>query len=194
AGLSWNDWLASVVRGHKILSAFCEHIVVVGFSTGATLALAFAASNPEKLAGVGAVSPAIKLRDKKSALIPFVQGINKMTSWIPNKEGLLEFIDNDPEHPEINYRSTPVGAIGNLLNLSEYTLKEIGKISSPVRVIQGDNDPVIDPDGAKLVFDGLSVSNKSLHWIASSGHGILIDDIGDTRELLVSFIRRMEKD
>ena len=194
AGLSWNDWLASVVRGHKILSAFCERVVVIGFSTGATLALAFAASNPEKLAGVAAVSPAIKLRDKKSSLIPFVQGINKAASWITNKEGLLEFTDNDPEHPEINYRSTPVSAIGNLLNLSEHTLKEAGKISAPARIIQGDDDPVVDPDGAKLVFEGLSVSNKSLHWIASDRHGILIDDIGDTRELLASFIRRMEKD
>ncbi|MCK5165686.1 MAG: alpha/beta fold hydrolase [Rhodospirillaceae bacterium] len=192
AGLSWNDWLASVTRGHKILSAFCERIIVIGFSAGATLALAFAAGNPENLAGVAAVSPAIKLKDKKSALIPFVQGINKITKWIPNTEGLLEFINNDPEHPEINYRSTPVGAIGGLLGLSEHTLKELGQISTPVSIIQGDNDPVVDPDGAKLVFDGLSVADKSLHWIASDKHGILIDDVGDTHELLASFIRRME--
>ncbi len=194
AELSWNDWLTSVERGYKILSAFCENIVVVGFSTGATLALAFAASNPENLAGVAAVSPAVKLRNKKSALIPFVQGINKMTKWLPNTEGLLEFIDNDPEHPEINYRSTPVGAIGNLLDLSEYTLKELRQISSPISIIQGDDDPVVDPDGAKLVFDGLSVGDKSLHWIASNKHGIIIDDIGDTRELLTNFIRRIETD
>ncbi|MCK5546365.1 MAG: alpha/beta fold hydrolase, partial [Rhodospirillaceae bacterium] len=192
AGLSWNDWLASVARGHKILSAFCERIVIIGFSTGATLALAFAAGNPENLVGVAAVSPAIKLRDKKSALIPFVQGINKMTKWMPNTEGLLEFIDNDPENPEINYRSTPVSAIGGLLELSEHTQKGLGQISSPVRIIQGDSDPVVDPDGAKMVFDGLSVVDKSLHWIASDKHGILIDDVGDTHELLASFIRRME--
>ena len=193
ANQTWHDWLASVARGHKILSAFCERVIVVGFSTGATLALAFASENPEKLGGVCAVSPAIGLRNKKSSLIPILNAINRVASWLPQTDGILEFFDNDPEHPEINYRSIPIGAITNLVDLAEYTLAKTSKITVPVSLIQGDDDPVVEPKGAKLVFDNLSVSDKSLHWIASSKHGIIKDNIGSTRELLLNFIKHVEK-
>ena len=193
ASQPWPEWLSSVRRSHKILSAFCERVVIVGFSTGATLALAFAAENPEKLGGICAVSPAIGLRNKKSSLIPILNAVNRVASWLPQTEGVLEFFDNDPEHPEINYRSVPIGAITNLVELAEHTVKETSKISVPVTLIQGDDDPVVEPKGAKLVFDSLSVADKSLHWIASGKHGILIDDIGSTRELLLNFIKHVEK-
>lgn len=190
---SWHEWLYSVERGHRILSSFCDRVIVVGFSTGATLALALAAKNPKKLAGVCAVSPAIGLRNKKSSFIPLLNGLNRVASWLPQTEGILEFFDNNPEHPEINYRSIPIGAVTNLVDLAEHAVKEIKKITIPVTLIQGDDDPVVEPKGAKLVFDNLLVKDKSLHWIASNRHGIIIDDIGNTRELLVNFIRHTEQ-
>ena len=57
-------------------------------------------------------------------------------------------------------------------------------------IVQGDDDPVVEPDSARIIFDNLATEDKALHWVASGRHGILNEDIGDTCGLLSDFIER----
>ena len=67
------DWLNSVRRGYRILSAFAGQIVVVGFSTGGALAMMLAAEHPENLSGVASVSAPLVYLNRKLVFVPLVQ-------------------------------------------------------------------------------------------------------------------------
>ncbi len=88
---NWEEWLDSVRRGFEIISAFADHICVVGFSTGGALALRLAAEQPENLAGVVAVSVPVKFRNRNLIFVPIIHGINKLTKWVSSLEGLIPF-------------------------------------------------------------------------------------------------------
>ncbi len=57
----------------------------------------------------------------------------------------MPFQDNTPEHPHINYHHTPIAAINQLLMLIKKTTVRLKKLRCPVLLIQGDNDPVVNP-------------------------------------------------
>lgn len=185
---TWTDWLQSVRRGYRILSAYVDQIVIVGFSAGASLSLKLASEQPQKLVGVAAVSAPLKYISKKLALVPLVQGLNKVAGWIPAVETATAYIPNESEHPDINYHSIPVSALHHLRALTSELSDFLPDIKTQVLIIQGDKDPVVDPDSASEIFDRLSNADKALRWISSKRHGILNEDEGGTCILLEDFI------
>ncbi len=187
---TWREWLDSVRRGYRILSAFADQIVVVGFSAGGALSLILAAEHPEKLLGVASVSTPLAYVNPKLALVPLVHGLNKLTDWLPNTDGVMPFRDNQSEHPDINYRNVPVHGLYQLRVMSGELQDHLPQIEVPTLVVQGDDDPVVEPDSAQIIFDELATKDKALHWVSSSRHGILNEDIGGTCGLLSDFIER----
>jgi len=190
----WADWLGSVRRGVEIMSAFADRVCLVGFSTGGALALRLAAERHEKLAGVVAVSVPIKFRNRNLMFVPVVHGINKMTQWVSSLESLIQFRPNQSEHPEINYRHIPVRGLFELRRLVEEVKICLAEVTCPVSVIQGTDDPIIDPTSADEVIDKISSENKSLHMIPSARHGILNEDIAGTQQLVMSFLGSLSKE
>jgi len=191
---TWKDWRRSVRRGYRILSAYVERIVIVGFSAGGALALLAASERPEKLAGVATVSTPIVYRNRKLAFIPLVHGINKLSSWIPSFEGIMPFIENNSEHPHINYFNIPVQGLYQLRLMTDELQNRLAKVRSPVLIIQGEGDHVVDPKSAKIIYGKLASVDKTLHWVAAERHGIINEDIGNTQKVLNAFIRRFAED
>ena len=99
---TWQEWLNSVRRGYRILSAFVDQIVIVGFSAGGALSMMFASETPEKLCGVASVSAPLVYRNKTLVFVPLVHGLNKLADWMPSFEGVMTFRENESEHPDIN--------------------------------------------------------------------------------------------
>ncbi|HEC91269.1 MAG TPA: alpha/beta fold hydrolase [Alphaproteobacteria bacterium] len=191
---AWKDWLRSVRRGYRILSAYVERIVMVGFSAGGALALLLASERPEKLSGVAAVSTPVIYRNRKLAFVPLLHGINKLSSWIPSFEGFMPFIENDSEHPHINYFNIPVQGLYQLRLMTDELQNRLAKVKSPVLIIQGEGDLVVDPKSAKIIHGKLASTDKTLHWVAADRHGIINEDIGNTQKVLNAFIRRFAED
>ncbi len=185
---SWQDWLSSVRRGYRILSAFTDKIVVVGFSAGGALSLLMAAERPQKLLGVVSISAPYTYRNLNLAFVPLVHGINKLAALLPSFEGVMPFRENESEHPHINYHSIPIHGLYHLRLLTAELEKHLPKIDVPTLILQGDNDPVVDPSSARTIFDILSTTRKELHWVSSRHHGILYDDVGETRAITTDFI------
>ena len=185
---TWQDWLSSVARGYEILSAFTSRICLIGFSTGGGLALKLAAQNPPGLAGVAAVSVPMKLRDKNFKFAPVIHGANKLAEWTSSSDGVMPFRPNDAEHPNINYRNVSIAALVELKRLIDELNLVLPAVRCPAAILQGSEDKVVDPKSGKLIFDKIGSAKKDLHWIGSERHGILHEDIGETRPKLMSFV------
>lgn len=187
---SWQDWLNSVRRGYRILSAFVDEIVIVGFSTGGVLSLMLAAERPEKLIGVATVSAPQNYRNPNLALVPLVHGLNKVADWLPSFDGILPFLENESEHPNINYRNIPVHALYQLRIMTSELQDHLPNVEVSCLIVQGDNDPVVEPESAQLIFNKIAAKDKALFWVRSDRHGILNEDIGGTCKLLEDFLGR----
>ncbi|NQV44243.1 MAG: alpha/beta fold hydrolase, partial [Rhodospirillales bacterium] len=191
---TWQEWLNSVRRGYQILSAFADQVVIVGFSAGGALSLMMAAERPEKLQGVASVSAPLDYRNKKLAFVPLVHGLNKLSDWMPSFDGVKPYQENDSEHPDINYCNIPVQALYNLRIMTGQLQDHLPQIDVPTLIVQGDDDPVVEPDSARHIFNKLATQDKALHWVASKRHGILNEDTGGTCALLSDFIERVGSD
>ena len=182
------DWFGSVQRGYVILKAYCDHIVVTGFSTGGALALKLAAEHHPEIIGVVAVAVPIHFIRKSFVLVPFLHGTNKLIEWVSAFEGAKPFIENEAEHPHINYRNTPVKSLYELrrliINLNDF----LPQITVPALIIQADNDPIVAASSAEELIDKLGSNIKQIKMIHADHHGILMDNIGNTWGIIDDFI------
>ncbi len=185
---TYEDWFSSVKRGLKILSFYSERNVVIGFSTGAALALKLAADEPEQVDAVVAVAVPVKFVSKSFLFIPLLHGTNKLVKWVSTMEGVKPYIENDPEHGTINYRSVPVKSLYELRRLIENIEEEMVKINQPALVVYGDKDPIVHLDSNKVIMNTLSSNHKKLVVVESEKHGILMENISDTWQIIQSFL------
>ncbi len=191
---SWEDWFASVRRGYEILAALCGRVCAVGFSAGGALALRLAADGPPGLVGVAAVAPPLKVRDKSMTFVPLVHGANRLARSTALVKGIMLFHRSQPEHPEINYVHMPIRALYELGLLIDEFEEHLGEVRCPVLLVQGTGDPTVDPRSAELIRDGLASARVELAKIPSDRHGILYEDVGETRERVLAFVAARESE
>ncbi len=189
----WEDWYGCVQRGFNILKVHCPHIFVAGFSTGGALALKLAAEHYPEMVGVIAVSVPLKFVNPAFMLVPLLHGTNKLVGWVSAFEGVKPFIDNEPEHPTINYRNTPVRALYELRLLIAQFDELLPKVSVPVLIMYGDEDPVVSPKGAPIIMAKLGSKHKQIHAIKSHRHGILMENIGSTWAVIDGFLNEQKE-
>lgn len=185
---SRQDWLESVRRGYAVMSAFADRICLVGFSTGGTLSLRLAADRPERLVGVAAISVPMKFRDRSMIFVPLLHGANQLVRWVSSSEGIMAFQPRDSEHPHINYRNVPIRGLYELRRMVDELEERLADVQCPVTLIQGSDDPIVEPESAELIYKRLGTSQKNLLTVPSTRHGILYEDIGDTQQTIVSFL------
>jgi alpha-beta hydrolase superfamily lysophospholipase len=61
-------------------------------------------------------------------------------------------------------------------------------------VMYADQDPVVSPQSAEIVFNKLGSSYKKLCPIASNRHGILMENIGNNWALIDDFLSQCRQD
>lgn len=182
----WQDWEDSVRRGFSIMEAFAPRIALVGFSTGGALSLILASERPPRLAGVVAASVPMKFQDRGMRFVPLVHGANRLVRWVSSFEGIKPFQANESEHPHINYRQMPVRGLYELTVLVDVLKARLPQVECPVTLLQGSDDPVVVPASAKSILEYLDEVPVVLKMIASKRHGIINEDIGDTRATIVA--------
>ncbi len=188
---SWMDWLASVRRGCAIMAGLTKRVVLVGFSTGGALCLRLAAERPQRLAGVAAVAVPLKFRNKNMVFVPLMHGANRLVRWASSYEGIVPFRANDAsEQPDINYRQMPIRGLYELRQMVSDLEDHLGEVECPVLLVQGGDDPIVLPDSAEHIYDRLPHQNKTLKIVTAARHGILKEDIGDTQQSILDFIRK----
>jgi len=188
---TFEDWFNSVQRGLKIINAYCDSVVVIGFSTGGALALKLAAENNDKVIAVIALAVPIKFIDKSFLFIPLLHGTNRLTNWVSSAKGVKPFLENEPEHKTINYSHVPVKSLYELTRLMDDLVdNQLHKIEIPVLIIYADKDPIVDIQSADIIIDKVSSTSKELVIIPSDRHGILMENIGATWETINTFLAK----
>jgi esterase/lipase len=185
---SWQDWLASVRKGFEIMALVTQEVLIVGFATGASLALQMAAARPKALVGVVSVSAPLSFRPRSVAFAPLIHGLNKLSELAYVHDGVKPFLPREPEHPDIDYRNMPVRSLVELGKVADELGRRLPEVVCPVTIIQATDDPIVDPASAKLIHDRIRSVEKSLHMVTSQRHGILHEDIAGTHALVTSLL------
>ncbi|NCF83583.1 MAG: alpha/beta fold hydrolase [Proteobacteria bacterium] len=182
----WQDWQDSVRRGFSIMAELAPRTALVGFSTGGALSLILAAERPARLAGVVAASVPMKFQDRGMRFVPLVHGANRLVRWVSSFEGIKPFQSNESEHPHINYRQMPVRGLYELTVLVDALKASLPQVACPVKLVQGSDDPVVVADSVNSILEHLGDTVVELKMIDSQRHGIINENIGDTRTTIVA--------
>lgn len=189
---TWLDWLSSVRRGIRILTPFVDRICLVGFSTGGALSLIAAAKQPHKVVAVATCSAPYKMRNRNLVVVPFVHSANEIVRRISDRDGLITFRPNQSEHPHINYHAIPIAALNEMRHMIDHMDEELPRIAVPTLVLQGTDDHVVDAESAELIMDKMTAAPwKRAVMIESERHGILNEDIGETRGAILKFLQSL---
>ena len=183
---SWQDWQDSVRRGFSIMAELAPRVALVGFSTGGALSLILASERPARLAGVVAASVPMKFQDRGMRFVPLVHGANRLVRWVSSFEGIKPFQSNESEHPHINYRQMPVRGLYELTVLVDVLKASLAQVACPVTLLQGSDDPVVVPESGASLLESLAHVPVELRMVDSHRHGILNEDIGDSRATVLA--------
>ncbi|MGR8933461.1 MAG: alpha/beta fold hydrolase [Gammaproteobacteria bacterium] len=173
---AWEDWYESVQKGYVILNSFCPRMIVVGFSTGGALGLRLSATYTESVEAVIVAAVPIKFINPAFMLLPLLQGANQLLEWTTPFEGINAFIDNEAEHPRVNYRNVPVRSLFELRKLIQSSEQLWPAITTPTLILHASHDPVVDVESASILLQTLGSEDKRLILIDAAHHGILMSN------------------
>jgi len=172
---SYQDWMASIDRGYAIISSICKRVVVGGFSTGAGLALDMAARVNE-VAGVFAVAAPLTLKDFSSKFAPAVDMWNRIMDKAYGVGPKMEFVENKPENPHINYLRNPISGVREIERLMDDLEPKLPDLKVPSLIVQSRRDPVVDPKGSRKIFELIGTEDKEYRLFNFDRHGILLGE------------------
>ncbi|HUN56052.1 MAG TPA: alpha/beta fold hydrolase [Smithella sp.] len=174
---SFYDWVDSVNRGHNILKACCEQIVVAGFSTGAGLALHQAVTKPGAFKAVISISAPLKFKSFSSRFAEQLDRWNLFLSAMNIKRLHRDFVVNHPDNPDINYHRCPVRSIVQVKALMKKVYAALPTLFIPALIIQADNDPKVEGKSGRNIYKCISSPDKTYREVHFHLHGIIRGEI-----------------
>jgi esterase/lipase len=92
----------------------------------------------------------------------------------------MEFVDNHPEQPDINYTRNPISGVRELERLMEALEPKLPDIDMPALILQSSEDPIVDPKGSRRIFELLGSKDKQYTLFHLQRHGILLGEDSHT--------------
>jgi esterase/lipase len=188
------DWLASVATGQRVMAGLAPRQILVGFSTGGTLALIRAGSEPESVAGVGVVNVPAGFVDPRMRLAGLVHGVNVVFGSMTGTDGIMPFRPNQSENPDINYASIPVSGLRELNRSVALVKAAVSGIRAPVLMLQSNEDPVVDAQAARTLAAQMTGAAVHFKPVQSNIHGILHHKVPVAWESIFDFVARRTAD
>ncbi len=182
-----SQWLETAEKAYESLKARSDKVIVGGESMGGLLALHIAAHHAE-ISGLTLFAPAIRIRNHWMApiLAPFIKfrpkSYLKAASPTPNI------------FPWQGYNVLPVPALAQFYFLRIQVNRELKAVHQPITIFQGKKDTTVVPEGAAILYDRVSSSDKKLTWLEDSGHTLLLGkDYPAVYQDTLTFIERVTK-
>ncbi|MHA1910953.1 MAG: alpha/beta hydrolase [Candidatus Kariarchaeaceae archaeon] len=160
--VSWNDWLKEVKNCYEEIRKVSEKVIIIGQSMGGLLALKAA----QELNVDGAVllsSPYDFSRKSKIMLFilkPFIKTIAK-------EKGIEEYYRKNQLYA---YNKWNISATFETFKLLKEVKKILYKITTPVLILQGDEDELIPTFSGKKFLENVSSEKKQFNWIEGGTH------------------------
>ncbi len=172
AKCQFTEWIESVEKGYAIIRNRCDKVIAGGFSMGAGLVIDLT-SRVTDLSGMFAIAPPLKLQNFSSNFVPAVNLWNRLLKRINIDRNRMEYVENTPENPAINYIRNPIAAVAEMGRLMDTLESKLSSITVPALVIQSQADPVVDPKGSRTIFKKLASVDKEYLLINYPHHGIV---------------------
>jgi carboxylesterase len=174
----WRDWArASESAFDELSSNGTEAVIVIGFSTGGTLALHLASRRP--VARQVLLAPFLAIRH--SGLIPLRPATYlRPLAWVmPNLPRRAPAV-RDPDQRRWaagtdRFRTFNVHAAISAIELIDTVKPLVPAITIPTLIIQGRLDSVVEPRGATWLHENLGASEKTLVELQTSDHLVALD-------------------
>lgn len=169
----FDEWMDSVDRGHAILKACCDHVVVAGFSTGAGLALAQSLFKPDAFDAVIAVSAPLKFKSLSVAGVEALNDWNRLCRALKLRWLTKAFVTNHADNPHINYLKSPIAGLVQVKALMKQVWKALPALAVPALIVQGKGDPKVNDKSGRKLFGRIKHSDKTYREIPFHLHGIV---------------------
>jgi acylglycerol lipase len=145
-------------------------IFLIGHSLGGLISTSYLLEHQDELSGTVLSGPGIKVPDNISQPTIF---LGKMLSIIMPRVGLIqldaESVSRDPAvvdayiNDPLVYTGKVTARLGaELLKTMQYVTDQAPKIRLPIMIVQGGDDKMVDPSGARLLYDLVSSKDKTI--------------------------------
>lgn len=160
-------WYKQAVEAYDFLrSEGCSNIFVAGVSIGGVIALRLAAERD--VTGVGTICSPMYMKDPETLYGQFIAYAEKYLKMFENKTP--EQIEKETKNLEM---TGTFDDISTFINLVKGNLEDV---NVPLFVAQATHDKVINPDSAKVIYNGAGTDEKEIKWYDKGGHVLTIDE------------------
>jgi carboxylesterase len=174
---NWRDWATVSEAAFDALAAGRGPVVVIGFSTGGTLALRLATRRP--VARMVLLAPFLAIRF--TGLIPLrpANYLKYIAAIIPNLPRRPPAV-RDPlmrrwAYDHDGFRTFNLHSAISALELIDEVKSLVSGITTPTLIIQGQLDTVVEPINARWLHRQLGAASKALVSLPRSDHLIALD-------------------
>lgn len=164
----WRDWLRSAAEAAQDVVDRGNRVHLAGLSMGGVLALLLAPSF--EAGSVTTINAPLRVRSWQFHLSPLLRGshtVQILTEDDPAPAGMEEFWHQ--------YDDRPVGTVAELRDLVRATRENLGRVTSPILVIQSRTDETVRPTSATEIFEGVASRRKRHLWLHRSRHVSTLD-------------------
>jgi len=162
---TYHDWIASIEEGYQWLKERCDTIFMCGLSMGGTLSL-YMAEKYRELKAIILINAAVDIPDMQPATeMKGTRFIDAIGSDI-KKEDVQE----------LAYEKTPVQSIRELLELMNQVHENLEQVTCPTYIFVSDEDHVVPPDNAQIIYNGIQSDTKELFSLHESYHVATLDN------------------
>ncbi|MCP4367167.1 MAG: alpha/beta hydrolase [Deltaproteobacteria bacterium] len=145
-------------------------IFLIGHSMGGLISTAYMLEHQDELSGAVLSGPSVKVPDNISQATIF---LGKLLSIIIPKAGIIQLdaegISRDPAvvdeyvNDPLVYKGKITARLGaELLKVMQRVTGQASKIRLPIMIVQGSDDKLVDPSGARLLYDLVSSKDKTI--------------------------------
>ncbi|MFN8500258.1 MAG: alpha/beta fold hydrolase, partial [Anaerolineae bacterium] len=187
-GVTWQQWLAAALHAYDYLDGRCERVYIGGFSMGGALAILAALERPA--AAVTLMATPVGMGSWLTSLLPLAATV--FPWWYPMMGANLDdpslrqrlaivLPDVDLDNPEarkgmVREMRMPTAALDTLFRLLKRARDHAPYLTVPALVMQGQQDRVVPPRDAAVLYGLLGSADKRLLTFERSGH-MLVSDV-----------------
>lgn len=170
-GARWQHWLDDIAAARSRLTGRVEQVVLMGFSMGGLLTLASAAQQPDGIAAIVALAPAIRIAHPLAPIAWMARG---WMPYVPMGKGVA-YSDPKLAAGDDSYHRLAVDAFCSFYYATRRVEQMLPQITAPIFVAHSRRDRVIRPHSSQIVHDRVRSADKQLVWFERSGHALLDD-------------------
>jgi len=161
-GVSYEDWIESAEEGLKKLEAYCDSIVLIGFSMGGLISVNL--SLKYKVHGIVTLNCPIYYWDFKKIFLNILQDIyNKKPSHISR------YIKSSLDKP--------LSSLINFKVLLQKTKPLFKEVRCPIFIAQALGDEIVQVRSAEYIYKNISSHIKQIKYYKDSNHLICLSSI-----------------